>query len=387
MSWWDDVVGGVSSAVGWVDDNIVQPGAGYSQDAWRDVSKAATDAYNYSYSLASNTQATAQAVARTIDDASSNMVKQGYDVTEKEFVQGYNITSSAFNQGAQAVEKAATDAYEWVDANACKLGLTMALSSECVAAFTPKAPGGPAFATNTAMAGIVVSSSQSAGIYAAAIEIEPYITPVVYPLVRGQVSKSLLSACIVNGLYYSMNTNLMLWTNPMTIGVAISTLICPLVSTLVCDGIVPHGWGNSVSPSGSANLPSQGGGLKIFDTKDNRSNYGWADYKTWGSWLRDRAIWGGDANHYNFQTKITMPISGYVNITTTCDNAVKLYIDNDKVIEVSNWQQVPTKGFFLNKGSHTLRCDCENWGGPAGMGVYIITQKSAAEIKQIQQVS
>lgn len=65
---YNDAAGAVNSATGWVDDNIIEPTAHYASDAYKDASKAATDAYNYSYSLAADPQATVNVLAHNAED-------------------------------------------------------------------------------------------------------------------------------------------------------------------------------------------------------------------------------------------------------------------------------------------------------------------------------
>ena len=220
-------------------------------DAYKDVSKAATDAYNYAESLAKDTAAVTKSVANTVAKTTEEAAKQGINVASDEWKQGSKFAVDAYNEGAEAVQKAAEDAYAWLDANACRIGLTTGLTIGIVAYFTPKpAPADPGTVNSTAasmtwaawfasQAGKQVTKAQT---MALSCSIAYIINEGLFliPGVKGQVNKNLMFNCLANSINTTIS-NPVLWGTPAGVGVAVSSGIAPIVATLICEGVLPKG--------------------------------------------------------------------------------------------------------------------------------------------------
>lgn len=220
-------------------------------DAYKDVSKAATDAYNYADSLAKDTAAVTKSVANTVAKTTEEAAKQGINVASDEWKQGSKFAVDAYNEGAEAVQKAAEDAYAWLDANACRIGLTTGLTIGIVAYFTPKpAPADPGTINSTAasmtwaawfasQAGKQVTKAQT---MALSCSIAYIINEGLFliPGVKGQVNKNLMFNCLANSINTTIS-NPVLWGTPAGVGVAVSSGIAPIVATLICEGVLPKG--------------------------------------------------------------------------------------------------------------------------------------------------
>ena len=220
-------------------------------DVYKDAAKAATDAYNYSVSLANNTAAVTASVANTVAKTTEEAAKQGLNVASDEWKQGSEFAVDAYKEGAEAVEKAAEDAYAWLDANACRIGLTTGLTIGIVAYFTPKpAPADPGTINSTAasmtwaawfasQAGKQVTAAQT---MALSCSIAYIVNEGLFliPGVKGQVNKNLMFNCLANSINTTIS-NPVLWGTPAGVGVAVSSGIAPIVATLVCEGVLPKG--------------------------------------------------------------------------------------------------------------------------------------------------
>lgn len=220
-------------------------------DAYKDVSKAATDAYNYADSLAKDTAAVTKSVANTVAKTTEEAAKQGINVASDEWKQGSKFAVDAYNEGAEAVQKAAEDAYAWLDANACRIGLTTGLTIGIVAYFTPKpAPADPGTVNSTAasmtwaawfasQAGKQVTKTQTMVL---SCSIAYIINEGLFliPGVKGQVNKNLMFNCLANSINTTIS-NPVLWGTPAGVGVAVSSGIAPIVATLICEGVLPKG--------------------------------------------------------------------------------------------------------------------------------------------------
>jgi hypothetical protein len=222
-----------------------------ANDAYKDVSKAATDAYNYADSLAKDTAAVTKSVANTVAKTTEEAAKQGINVASDEWKQGSKFAVDAYNEGAEAVQKAAEDAYAWLDANACRIGLTTGLTIGIVAYFTPKpAPADPGTVNSTAasMTWAAWFASQ-AGKQVTKAETMVLSCSIAYiineglfliPGVKGQVNKNLMFNCLANSINTTIS-NPVLWGTPAGVGVAVSSGIAPIVATLICEGVLPKG--------------------------------------------------------------------------------------------------------------------------------------------------
>lgn len=243
----DTVVKPIEKEVNKAVDTVVDTG----KDLYKDASKVATDAYNYSVSLANNTAAVTASVANTVAKTTEEAAKQGINVASDEWKQGSKFAVDAYKEGSEAVQKAAEDAYAWLDANACRIGLTTGLTIGIVAYFTPKpAPADPGTINSTAasmtwaawfasQAGKQVTKAQT---MALSCSIAYIINEGLFliPGVKGQVNKNLMFNCLANSINTTIS-NPVLWGTPAGVGVAVSSGIAPIVATLICEGVLPKG--------------------------------------------------------------------------------------------------------------------------------------------------
>ena len=220
------------------------------------TAKAAADAYNatkdFAVSLANDT---AKAVAHTTSVVAKNTeeyAKQGFDVTSDAWKEGSSQVIQYTKEGVVYVEFAATEAYKWADANACYLGLNLALTSGCVMYFTPKpAPGDPGTVTSTAISASYLASMaavQGSNI-AMAMAVGELITQgfMLIPGVKGNVDEKMLNRVIVNAIAtcnpYMLSVSL---ATPAGVGIFIGSVISPIVAQLICDKTVPKGLTNAI---------------------------------------------------------------------------------------------------------------------------------------------
>ena len=219
------------------------------------TAKAAADAYNatkdFAVSLANDT---AKAVAHTTSVVAKNTeeyAKQGFDVTSDAWKEGSSQVIQYTKEGVVYVEFAATEAYKWADANACYLGLNLALTSGCVMYFTPKpAPGDPGTVTSTAISASYLgwAAVQGSNI-AMAMAVGELITQgfMLIPGVKGNVDEKMLNRVIVNAVAtcnpYMLSVSL---ATPAGVGIFIGSVISPIVAQLICDKTVPKGLTNAI---------------------------------------------------------------------------------------------------------------------------------------------
>ncbi len=232
-------------------DKAVDTVTDTATDVYKDASKAASDAYNYSVSLANNTAAVSASVANTIAKNTEEAAKQGINVASDEWKKGSALAQDFYKDGAEAVVKAAEDAYAWVDANACRIGLNYALTTGIVMYFTPKpAPADPGTVNSTAasMTWVAYFASQAgkaatmAETMALSCSISYIITEGLFliPGVKGQVNKNLVFNALANCINTTI-TNAYLWGTPAGVGIAVGSAISPVVATLICEGVLPKG--------------------------------------------------------------------------------------------------------------------------------------------------
>ena len=245
---------GVNKAVDTVVDTGKDVGKAIEKtanDVYNDAAKVATDAYNYSVDLAKDTAAVTKSVANTVAKTTEEAAKQGINVASDEWKQGSKFAVDAYKEGAEAVEKAAEDTYAWLDANACRIGLTAGLTIGIVAYFTPKpAPADPGTVNSTAasmtwaawfasQAGKQVTKAQTM-VLSSSIAYIINEGLFLIPGIKGQVNKTLMFNCLANSINTTIS-NPVLWGTPAGVGVAVSSGIAPIVATLVCEGVLPKG--------------------------------------------------------------------------------------------------------------------------------------------------
>tara|TARA_B110000503_G_C7141068_1_gene410859 strand:- start:624 stop:1871 length:1248 start_codon:yes stop_codon:yes gene_type:complete len=400
-SWGKDIVnaaeGATSATVGWVDDTIIKPTANYTEDAYKDASKAATDAYNYSYSIASSVEATKEVVSKNITKSSEEFVKQGVNTATKEWKEGSKLAEDAYELGTEAAVKYGTEAYEWLEANACHLSLNFGLSTACVLYFTPKGPEDPSTYTTTAMSVAAAGATliaTSAAYYGAAVVISAGITPIIYeiPGVKGQISRSMLDACITNSVCNSLQCSA-LWCTPFGVGIAISTLLCPIIASLICDGILPAGYGMIRSADDTAvnNMFSANGNKQNIINRGTLENNCVAvrrvENKNYCQFMNNNSIWPIDNREvWDGSLVFSVPIDGYYTVATAVDNECSIFIDNNKILAFTDFKRTAQIKHWMVKGKHTVSWNAKNYKGkassknPAGLSLIIESDMDKVDI-------
>lgn len=245
---------GVNKAVDTVVDtgkDAVKVVENTATDLYNDAAKAATDAYNYSVSLANSTAAVTASVASTVAKNTEEAAKAGVNVASDEWKNGSQLAVDAYKDGAEAVQKAAEDAYAWLDANACRIGLNMVLTTGIVLYFTPKPePAEPGTINSTAASttwvawfaaqgGKQVTKAQTMVL---ASSLAYIINEGIFliPGVKGQVNKNLMFNVLANSINATI-TNAYLWATPAGVGIAVGSALSPIIATLICEGVLPKG--------------------------------------------------------------------------------------------------------------------------------------------------
>lgn len=226
-------------------------------DLYKDASKAATDAYNYSVSLANDTAAVTVSVTNTVAKTTEDAAKQGINVASDEWKQGCSYANTYYHQGAEAITKAAEDAYAWLDANACRIGLTSALTLGVVTYFTPKPEPEDPGTINSTAASATWTAAKLAGKMGTAAEKMVLSCAIAYiinegffmiPGVKGQVNKDLCFNVLSNCIYSTID-NAVLWATPAGVGIAVGSALAPVLATLICEGVVPKGMSAGPDPA------------------------------------------------------------------------------------------------------------------------------------------
>lgn len=217
-------------------DDVVDAGS----DLWEDT-------VNFAESLVKDTS---KAVAHTTKICASQATeysKQGFDVTSDTWKLGTEATIDAVSNGVEFVEYASMEAYKWLDANACYLGLNLALTTGCVAYFTPKpSPADPGTVTSAAISSTYLSYIAVQGSsLAMSIAIAKIITEgiILIPGVKGNVNEKMLYNVICNSIATCNPVVLSVsLATPAGVGIFIGSVISPIVAQLVCEKIAPKGF-------------------------------------------------------------------------------------------------------------------------------------------------
>jgi len=219
-------------------------------DAANTVADTATQAANatsdFVTGLVNDAGAAVKHTADTCAAQATDYAKQGFDVTSDTWKQGTAAACNAVSQGVQAVEWAATEAYEWMDANACYLGFNLALTTGCVMYFTPKpSPTDPGTVTSTAISSTYLGYVATQGANTAmAVAVGGLITESVFliPGVKGNCDKKTLNNVIVNVIATCNPAVLSVsLATPAGVGIFVGSVISPIVAQLVCEKIAPKG--------------------------------------------------------------------------------------------------------------------------------------------------
>ena len=224
-------------------------------DVGNTVADGVTDAANQTADFVTGlVNDTGKAVKHTADTCAAQATeysKQGFDVASKEWKQGTQEACNAVSHGVEVVEHVATEAYEWLDANACYLGLNLALTTGCVMYFTPTEPATPGTVTSTAISstylGYIATQGANNGM---AIAVGGLITESIFliPGIKGNVDKKMLNNVIVNVIATCNPAMLSVsLATPAGVGIFVGSVVSPIVAQLVCEKVAPKGFTKAVS--------------------------------------------------------------------------------------------------------------------------------------------
>jgi hypothetical protein len=215
------------------------------------ITDVVNDTVKFAESLVKDTS---KAVAHTTQICASQAVEysnQGFDVASDTWKQGTEATIAAVSNGVEIVEYASMEAYKWLDANACYLGLNFALTTGCVAYFTPKpSPADPGTVTSAAISTTYLSYIAVQGSnLAMSIAIAKIISEgiILIPGVKGNVDEKMLYNVICNTIATCNPVVLSLsLATPAGVGIFIGSVISPIVAQLVCEKIAPKGFKDAI---------------------------------------------------------------------------------------------------------------------------------------------
>ena len=215
------------------------------------VVKGTTDTYNatkdFANSLVNDTGKAVQHDTQVCASQSTEYAKQGFDVASDTWKQHNGEVLNMINKGVEIVEDVGLEAYKWLDANACYIGLNMALTTGCVLYFTPKPqPAEPGTVTSTAISGSYLAWALAKGSNAVmATTIGGLITEGMWliPGIKGSVDKKTLNNVMVN-VIGTCNPTVMAVSlaTPAGVGIFIGSIVSPIVAQLVCEKVAPKGF-------------------------------------------------------------------------------------------------------------------------------------------------
>lgn len=166
------------------------------------------------------------------------------DVTGREWNEEVKpIVVEAFEELKEEVKEGVKDAYEWVDANACNIAVTAAISAGIIAAFTPEPANPAAVATSTTLS-VMASTITSMAVKVAVVgEMSEIITNafLLIPYVSDSIDHTLLKNIISNCLAKSLDSA-ELWATPAGVGIAIGAAFAPVIADLICTKTCPKGF-------------------------------------------------------------------------------------------------------------------------------------------------
>ena len=194
-----------------------------------------------------------KAVVHTTDVVAKNTAeaaKQGLDVTSDTWKEGSAQAIDFAKDGLEVVEDGFEAAVDWLDQNACYIGLNMALTTGCVAYFTPKpAPADPGTVTSTTISASMVAAMVTMGEKAAIMAVSTVVGKLLadgiflIPGVKGKCDKQLLTRVLTNVVgkanpIYAVGA----LSTPAGVGIFVGSVVSPIVATLICEGVVPNGF-------------------------------------------------------------------------------------------------------------------------------------------------
>mgnify|MGYP003669968466 FL=1 len=192
--------------------------------------------------IVEQTAKTTQTVAQSTD----SYAKAGVDVTTETWHEGSAQVIMMATDGTHAIEEGVKVAGEWLDENACYIGLNMALTTGCVAYFTPKPdPVDPGTVTSTSISVTVATMlAKKLTMMVIAKEVGKIITDGIFliPGVDGNVDRDLLQKIITNCVGTANPTFVAAsMSTPAGVGIFVGSVISPIIATLICEGVAPNG--------------------------------------------------------------------------------------------------------------------------------------------------
>jgi len=155
-----------------------------------------------------------------------------------------DLIGSNIKEGYEIVEAGVIDAYNWVDANACNLAVTAAISAGAVALFTPAQPEGAATSTTLSLMAQPVLWATDKALKATAVAAMSTVIKdafLLIPEVANSIDETLLYNIISNCLAVSLDSA-ELWATPAGVGVAIAAAFAPVIADLICKKTCPEGF-------------------------------------------------------------------------------------------------------------------------------------------------
>jgi hypothetical protein len=228
---------------------LAEEAARKAEELAAEAAKIATDTYNYAKHLENDVEARTVSIAATVASTTTELASAGMDVTSDEFNKLSAEVEKQVIAGINVVDDYAWAAYSWLDENACRLGLTAAISMGCVAAFTPAQPAGAATSTTLSlMATPVLYIADMAAKMAVATAMGSIVADgfLAMPGVGGSVDPQLLRNICSNCIYYSLDSAA-LWATPAGVGIAIGAAVAPVVASLVCTRTCPDGFSKALA--------------------------------------------------------------------------------------------------------------------------------------------
>ena len=147
-------------------------------------------------------------------------------------------------EGWEKVEEGVVDAYKWVDANACNIAVTTAISAGVIAFFTPAQPEGAATSSTLSLMAQPVLYIQDMAAKATVVAgMTKIITEgfLLIPYVSDSIDHTLLSNIVSNCLAKSLDSA-ELWATPAGVGIAIGAAFAPVIADLICKKSCPEGF-------------------------------------------------------------------------------------------------------------------------------------------------
>ena len=164
-----------------------------------------------------------------------------------EFDHGIEFAKQQVIHGVESVEWVV----QYLDQQACQIGLTAALCLCFSTLLNPANPEAEAAAAPLSVAAIAFKAAQSAAtisaLTGAAYGIALGITEALWliPEVRNGMKKdgkALLCSVLSNAIYYSIQTSIDAWLVPASDLMVMSAIFSVLISNLICTGTIPGGY-------------------------------------------------------------------------------------------------------------------------------------------------